>query len=33
MRIKFSLRKLNVSDRAKAICCDHCNAWIHINCN
>ena len=25
--------KLDVSDRAKAICCDHCNQWIHVNCN
>ena len=25
--------KLNVSDRAKAICYDHCNEWIHINCH
>ena len=33
MRFNCSLCKLSVSDRAKAICCDHCNEWIHINCN
>ena len=33
MRFNCSLCKLNVSDRAKAICCDHCNEWIHVNCN
>ena len=33
MRFSSCLCKLNVSDRAKAICCGHCNEWIHINCN
>ena len=33
MRFNCSLCKLNVSDRAKAICCDHRNYWTHINCN
>ena len=33
MRFNCCLCKLNVSDRAKAICCGHCNEWIHINYN
>ena len=33
MRFNCSFCKLNVSDRAKAICCDHCNECIHIKCN
>ena len=33
MRFNCCLCKLNVSDRTKVICCDHCNEWIHINCN
>ena len=33
MRFNCCFCKLNVSDRAKAICCDHCNEWIYINCN
>ena len=33
MRFNCCFCKLNVSDRTKANCCDHCNEWIHINCN
>ena len=33
MRFNCCFCKLNVSDRAKAIYCDHCNECIHINCN
>ena len=33
MRFNCCLCNLNVSDRAKVMCCDHCNKWIHINCN
>ena len=33
MKFNCCFCKLNVSDRAKAICYDHCNEWIHIKCN
>ena len=33
MRFNRCLCKLNVSDRAKVICCYHYNEWIHINSN
>ena len=33
MRFTCCFCKLNVYDIAKAIFCDHCNEWIHINCN
>ena len=33
MRFNCCFCKLIVSDRAKAIHCDHCNKWIHISCN
>ena len=33
MRFNCCFCNLNVSDRAKAICCGHCNEWIHVNCN
>ena len=33
MRFNCCFCKLNVSDRAKEICCDHCNEWTLINCN
>ena len=33
MRFNCCFCKLNVSDRTKTICCNHCNEWIHINCN
>ena len=33
MRFNCCFCKLIVSDRAKAIHCDHCNEWIHISCN
>ena len=31
MNFNCRFYKLNVSDRAKAICCDHCNQWINIS--
>ena len=31
--MRFNCNNLNASDRAKTICCDHCNEWTHINCN
>ena len=31
MNFNCRFYKLNVSDRAKTICCDHCNQWIHIS--
>ena len=31
--MRFNSNNLNASDRAKTICCDHCNEWTHINCN
>ena len=33
MKLNCCFCKLNVSDRAKSICCDRCNEWIHMNCN
>ena len=33
MRFNSYFCKLHISDIAKAICCDNCNEWIHINCN
>ena len=28
-----SVRKKSVLNQHKAICCDHCNQWVRIECN
>ena len=28
-----SVCKKSVLNQHKAICCDHCNQWVHIKCN
>ena len=28
-----SVCKKSVLNQHKPICCDHCNQWVHINCN
>ena len=28
-----SVCKKSVLNQLKAICCDHCNQWVHIKCN